>query len=538
MTISINGIPIDGSVIGPASTTVNAVARWGNTTGGQLKNSPVTVSDAGQIAGVALPTLAGMAMAVPPGVADGDMFVWSGGTLVRVQKGAANEAWLMDPTGTAPAWTTLPSSGGDVVGPGTSTPTAFSRFANGKGKLLADSGVVCDGSNNVSGMATLTLPNTGLHILDTNASHDLIIVPGSDLTADRNLTLTTGDAARAVTLASDADFAGTANTFGGGDGTKFTTRTATQTRTSLLPAAYGTLAARPAAAVDLVGTTYYVETGASLGDLYLCKQTGAASFAWQLVGFTERAPGNVGSGSPDLWWKLNEAAGTTAANSGTLASGNLTIFGTPDLTLPGPFSDESAGVAPTFPGTSGTPPAVRIWGAPAAIPATTRKACLMAWIRPVAFINSFDTIAIKAHAATGSWPSPYITFGMALTGAGLLRMQTNVSGSLVSIDSTTAVSRFRWTHVAVVFDGDLAAASRGAIYLDGELINRGTLNTTDLAWNANGDWQIGASGEGSYGEPFSGRIADVRLYSSTAVPTARQLREFAQRGVGQWQGAS
>lgn len=248
MTISINGIPIDGSVIGPASTTVNAVARWGNTTGGQLKNSPVTVSDAGQIAGVALPTLAGMAMAVPPGVADGDMFVWSGGTLVRVQKGAANEAWLMDPTGTAPAWTTLPSSGGDVVGPGTSTPTAFSRFANGTGKLLADSGVVCDGSNNVSGMATLTLPNTGLHILDTNASHDLIIVPGSDLTADRNLTLTTGDAARAVTLASDADFAGTANTFGGGDGTKFTTRTATQTRTSLLtsPTGVGTLGERGA----------------------------------------------------------------------------------------------------------------------------------------------------------------------------------------------------------------------------------------------------------------------------------------------------
>jgi hypothetical protein len=47
---------------------------------------------------------------------------------------------------------------------------------------------------------TLTLPNTGLHLLDTNASHDLIIVPGSDLTVDRNLTITTGDAARTVTL--------------------------------------------------------------------------------------------------------------------------------------------------------------------------------------------------------------------------------------------------------------------------------------------------------------------------------------------------
>jgi len=46
----------------------------------------------------------------------------------------------------------------------------------------------------------ITIPNTGLHLLDTNASHDLIIAPGSDLTADRTLTLTTGDAARTITL--------------------------------------------------------------------------------------------------------------------------------------------------------------------------------------------------------------------------------------------------------------------------------------------------------------------------------------------------
>jgi hypothetical protein len=39
----------------------------------------------------------------------------------------------------------------------------------------------------------VTLVNTGLHLLDTNASHDLIITPGSDLTADRTLAITTGD---------------------------------------------------------------------------------------------------------------------------------------------------------------------------------------------------------------------------------------------------------------------------------------------------------------------------------------------------------
>ena len=48
--------------------------------------------------------------------------------------------------------------------------------------------------------AGVTLGNAGLHILDTDSSHDLIIKPGSDLTADRTLTVTTGDASRAITL--------------------------------------------------------------------------------------------------------------------------------------------------------------------------------------------------------------------------------------------------------------------------------------------------------------------------------------------------
>lgn len=55
----------------------------------------------------------------------------------------------------------------------------------------------------------LTVPNSGLHILDTNASHDLIITPGSNLTADRILTVTTGDAARTVTINADTTISGT-----------------------------------------------------------------------------------------------------------------------------------------------------------------------------------------------------------------------------------------------------------------------------------------------------------------------------------------
>lgn len=50
---------------------------------------------------------------------------------------------------------------------------------------------------------TVDLGNTGLRLRDTNASHWLTISPGSDLTADRTLTIATGDAARTVTLQTD-----------------------------------------------------------------------------------------------------------------------------------------------------------------------------------------------------------------------------------------------------------------------------------------------------------------------------------------------
>lgn len=70
----------------------------------------------------------------------------------------------------------------------------------------AGGGDVSDGDTLTTG---LTFPNTGLHILDTNASHDLIVAPGSNLTADRTLTIVTGDADRTLTIAGAASVDGT-----------------------------------------------------------------------------------------------------------------------------------------------------------------------------------------------------------------------------------------------------------------------------------------------------------------------------------------
>lgn len=76
----------------------------------------------------------------------------------------------------------------------------------------ATANFLLDAGTNASGTFTLlTVANTGLHILDTNASHDLIIAPGSDLTADRTLTVTTGDADRTLDISAASV---TVSTFG------------------------------------------------------------------------------------------------------------------------------------------------------------------------------------------------------------------------------------------------------------------------------------------------------------------------------------
>jgi hypothetical protein len=68
-----------------------------------------------------------------------------------------------------------------------------------------------------SSPTTVYLDNTGLKIKDTNASHGLIIAPGSDLTADRTLTVTTGDSDRTLTMTGDATISGTTSGTNTGD---------------------------------------------------------------------------------------------------------------------------------------------------------------------------------------------------------------------------------------------------------------------------------------------------------------------------------
>lgn len=61
--------------------------------------------------------------------------------------------------------------------------------------------------------------NTGLTVLDTDASHKLTIKPASNLSADRTLNIATGDADRTLTLTADASIGGTSSGTNTGDQT-------------------------------------------------------------------------------------------------------------------------------------------------------------------------------------------------------------------------------------------------------------------------------------------------------------------------------
>jgi len=206
-----------GDVIGPASATDNAVARFDSTTGKLIQNGVLIVSDAGAVTGVTTLTASGAlrsntSLIVEETGAGTDIItiqapssIASSYTLtLPVDDGTSGQVLSTDGSGVL-AWVT---AAGDVSAGSNLTDNAIIR-GDGGAKGVQTSAVLIDDGDNVTGMASLTLTNTGLHLLDTNATHDLIIAPGSNLTADRTLTVTTGDSNRTLTMTGDASIIGT-----------------------------------------------------------------------------------------------------------------------------------------------------------------------------------------------------------------------------------------------------------------------------------------------------------------------------------------
>lgn len=126
--------------------------------------------------------------------AQGDIIYFNGTDWVALTAGTSGHFLKTNGAGANPAWTAnvgiSDGDKGDITVSGSGATWTIDDNTVGTDELQDSFAVTTD----------ITIPNTGLHILDTNSTHDLIIVPGSNLTADRNFTITTGDAARTLTL--------------------------------------------------------------------------------------------------------------------------------------------------------------------------------------------------------------------------------------------------------------------------------------------------------------------------------------------------
>lgn len=90
-----------------------------------------------------------------------------------------------------------------LAGSGTVTTVTCGR--NLDGGTITGAGTCSLTANVVT--ESITVSNTGLRAFDTNESHFLAIVPGSNLTANRTFTVTTGDADRTLTVAGNINIA-------------------------------------------------------------------------------------------------------------------------------------------------------------------------------------------------------------------------------------------------------------------------------------------------------------------------------------------
>lgn len=216
----------------------------------------------------------------------------------------------------------------------------------------------------------------------------------------------------------------------------------------------------------------------------------------------------VASTSPDLWWRLNDAAGPTVLNSGSgahdgVASGDYAFW------AKGAIADNADNAA-TF--TQGmaidraamdnpTTYSIGTWFATT----STKGGKLIGFgNNPSGFSSSYDR-----H--------------LYLTDAGKVRFGV-YTGALTTLESPTALNDGAW-HYAVATQSP--AGMR--LYIDGDLV---ASNAESQAQRYTGYWRIGADGAwaGSSSQYFTGTLDEVTMH--TKELTAAQVKDIYTVGKG------
>lgn len=145
-----------GDVVGPASSTLNAVPRYSSTTGKAIKDSPMIVTDAGAVSGVT--TLVATTSVTTPTIAtaSGNLVINPAGTAVDFSGKQIINAVM--------------AGNGNVAGPGSATDNALARYDGTTGTVIQNSIATLSDTGVLLGL-------TSLETSTITAVGDLVINP-------------------------------------------------------------------------------------------------------------------------------------------------------------------------------------------------------------------------------------------------------------------------------------------------------------------------------------------------------------------------
>ena len=152
------------------------------------------------------------------------------------------------------------------------------------------------------------------------------------------------------------------------------------------------------------------------------------------------------------------------------------------------------------------------------------KATFSAWIKPTA--TNLLGVILHTPRNTGASDSQ---FQVLIDNGNRLRFQIENTGTYI-FSNTGVFTANTWSHILVCYDGTLASANRGKIFIDG-VDQTGTVNMNRTSFSTSiGALQIGEHSQGFW-SPFSGKIDEVAIWSGTDFRTQSDVDTIYNGGV-------
>ena len=182
----------------------------------------------------------------------------------------------------------------------------------GSSMLYASANEIITGNWSFSGATTFA--NEGIHILDTDASHDMVLKCGSDYSADRTLSFVTGDASRTFTMNANCAVNQDLETT---DNVVFSGATITNDFLSGTNTIYGDSTNKCVGVGTLVPTTIasYDASAVDFHCVNVVNASGAASLISQGATLAATSLVHTGGGADDKWFQARCVAGEVTFGS-------------------------------------------------------------------------------------------------------------------------------------------------------------------------------------------------------------------------------